>query len=88
MSSSEKIDLATFLASFLLVKNLATFLATFGENLATFHQTFLATLFDNIITSFTNLTALKQPHLIILKLITFEYQKLDRHLRGGLPVLP
>ena len=58
-------------------------MATFGENLSTFHQTFLATLFDNITTSFTNLTALKQPHLIFIKLITFEYQKLDRHHDGG-----
>ena len=31
MSSSEKIDLATFLATFFVGKNLATFLATLGK---------------------------------------------------------
>ena len=39
-----------------------------------------------IITSLTNFTALQQPQLIFEILNTFEYQKLDWHLRAGLPI--
>ena len=42
---------------------------------------------NNTITTFpANLTALKQPLLILENLSTFEYQKLDRHLQAGLPL--
>ena len=44
-------------------------------------------LYFTINTSFTNFTASKPPQFKFEILFTFEYQKLDRHLRVGLPVL-
>ena len=43
-------------------------------------------LYLTMITLLTNFTALKQPHLYLVNLNTFEYQKLDRHLQARLPV--